>query len=84
MLGWTVLFICTIFHVLYSRVCGDHYIGTIFNMLYIFYRRLSIVLKVCTSYLYFHHIILSFLSPTSSILVWLCGVSLASLSRVSG
>ena len=70
-----VVFIFTMFHVLYSRVCVGRGIVTISKMLYIYYHQGSIVLTVCADYFYFHRTSSSLIFPTSSILMLLCGFS---------
>ena len=70
----TVIYIFTIFCVLCSRVCVDLRIGTISRMLCICYHQGYIVLEVCASSLYLHHIFFSLIISISSILLLLCGV----------
>ena len=58
-ISWAFICICTIFYVIYSRVCVYHGIRTISKMLYICYHQGSIVLTVCAASFYFQHIMLS-------------------------
>ena len=63
MTGWEFVCICTMFHVLHSKVFVDRGIGTIDKTFYICYCQGSIVLTVCADSLYFSHIRFSFFIP---------------------
>ena len=58
MLGYEVVFISTVFPVIYNRLCVYHSIGTINNYLCIDCRLVYIFLMVHVDEFYFHHIIL--------------------------
>ena len=72
MIGWKARCICTMLHVLVSKVYGDWGIWTIAKILYIYYCQFSIVLKVWIFSLPTSHKVLIFIYHVlhADIVVW--------------